>query len=67
MTGKYKKQDCTKRSLVYETWCESCVEVEREKIEREDLEEDKKKEKIEKISKYKYVGETARHDRLGQT
>ena len=24
MTGKGKKQDCTKRSLVYETWCQTC-------------------------------------------
>ena len=59
MTGKGKHQDCTKRSLVYETWCETCAEKEREKVEREDLDDEEKQRKMKKIHLYKYVGETA--------
>ena len=39
-TGKDKGQDCSKRSLVYETWCLDCEQKEKEKIEkREDMTE----------------------------
>ena len=26
MTGKYTTQDCTRRSLIYESWCMTCQE-----------------------------------------
>ena len=25
-TGKYLSQDCYRRSLIYETWCDTCLE-----------------------------------------
>ena len=49
MTGKNKKQDCMKRSLVYETWCETCVREEKEKLEKdESITEEERKEKMKK-------------------
>ena len=59
-TEKDKKKDCTKKSLVYETWCQTCYEVEREMIEQEVEDEEEKKLEIEKIKMHKYIGETAR-------
>ena len=60
-TGKDKGQDCSKRSLVYETWCLECELKEKEKIEkRDDLTEIEKKEMMKRIRLYKYVGETSR-------
>ena len=59
-SGTDKKKDCAKRSLVYETWCQTCFEREKEKIE-EDMEEGPEREKrIEMIPLHKYIGETAR-------
>ena len=61
MTEKNKKQDCRKRSLVYETWCETCLRKDIKEVEEQDgLEEKEIEEKIRKIKKHKYVGETAR-------
>ena len=61
MTEKNKKQDCRKRSLVYETWCETCLRKDIKEVEEQDgLEEKQREEKIRKIKKHKYVGETAR-------
>ena len=34
-TGKYTEQDCTNRSIIYETWCLTCEERERSRIEEE--------------------------------
>ena len=59
-TGKFQEQDCTKRCIVYETWCISCEEKEIEKLENEEEDENTKKEKKKKIKKYKYIGETSR-------
>ena len=60
-TGKDKGQDCSKRSLVYETWCLECELKEKKKIEkRDDLTEIEKKEMMKRIRLYKYVGETSR-------
>ena len=33
MTGKNLKQDCRKRSLVYEIWCETCLRRETKEVE----------------------------------
>ena len=61
MTGKSLKQDCKKRSLVYEIWCETCLRRDMKEVEElEDLEETEKEERIRRIKRYKYVGETAR-------
>ena len=34
-TGKHLSQDCTKRCIIYETWCMSCEEEDKRKIEEE--------------------------------
>ena len=61
MTGKGKSQECSRRSLCYETWCLKCEAVEKEKIENDDsLSENEKKNRIGKIKLHKYIGETAR-------
>ena len=62
ITGKNLKQDCTKRNLVYETYCINCEKEEKEKIAKEEGEG--KGEETgrgeEKIKLYKYVGESCR-------
>ena len=51
MTGKNTRQDCTKRSLVYETWCQTCFQEELDKIEEnEDMDEKDKEEKYQPSS-----------------
>ena len=60
MTGKGKKQDCMKRSLVYETWCETCYRAEIDKIDEEEGDEEEKERKKKRIKMYKCIGETAR-------
>ena len=60
MTGKNKSQYCFKRSSVYEIWCRKCFDEEKYRIEKEEIEEDEKKMRIEKIKTYKYIGETLR-------
>ena len=32
-TGKMKTQDCSKRSMVYETWCIDCEEKAKQEID----------------------------------
>ena len=59
-TGRDLNQDCTKRSIVYETWCLTCAEREEKKITEEVDDEEEQKRKIRKIKLHKYVGETAR-------
>ena len=54
-------QDCHTRSLVYETWCMSCMRKDEDEIEerwRGDAE--KIKEEKGKIKKHIYIGETSR-------
>ena len=60
MTGKGKKQDCHKRSVVYETWCETCYRQEERRIEEEEVEDTEKELRKKKIRVHKYIGETAR-------
>ena len=60
MTNQNLKQDCFKRSLLYETWCETCYREEKEKIIEQMEEGKEREERIRKIRKYKYLGETAR-------
>ena len=55
-TGKLTNQDCTRRNLVYETYCMSCEEKDGKATEPGE-----KEEKIRKETKlYKYLGETCR-------
>ena len=59
-TDKNTTQDCSRRSLVYETWCMTCHETDLDaaKIEAGD-DEKKLKMLIDKIKKHKYIGETS--------
>ena len=60
-TGKNLRQECEKRNLVYETYCITCEEREIERIETETEGDEKmRKSRIEKIKRYKYIGETCR-------
>jgi hypothetical protein len=52
-TGENLGQSCTRRNLVYETWCQTCLERDEEKIIAKGG--DPKKTKINK-----YIGETAK-------
>ena len=68
-TGKNTRQNCSKRNVLYETWCETCLKVEEEKVAKVELEGgekgSKKRKKNEEIQMVKYVGESARscHER----
>ena len=55
-TGKNKRQECTKRNLVYETYCMNCEETEKQKQEKEKGEHEPGEEKPIKL----YIGETCR-------
>ena len=60
-TEKYTTQECTKRSLVYETWCRTCEEQEIQKIEeQQDVSEQEIKQQKAQIKLHKYIGETSR-------
>ena len=60
-TGKNKTQDCTRRSLVYETWCMTCYTKDLEAAQLEAGDNSEKLKKLtDKIKVYKYIGESAR-------
>ena len=59
-TEKNTKQDCHKRSLVYETWCLTCDRMRTQEIEDMEIDEKEKTELKKKIVQYKYIGETSR-------
>ena len=59
-TGRNMKQDCSRRSLVYETKCAACERVEMEKIEAETEPGKERERRIKQIKQYKYIGETSR-------
>ena len=59
-TEKGQGQDCTRRSLIYETRCLTCEELEIEKIEKMEIDEEEKISRKNKIQLYKYIGETSR-------
>ena len=54
-TEKDKRKDCTRRSIVYETWCLRCEETEEEKIREEEPDEKLQKEKMRKIKRHIYT------------
>ena len=43
-TEKGMEQDCTRRNIIYETWCRSCEEKEKERILEKKMEKEKEKE-----------------------
>ena len=60
-TGKYLGQDCHRRCVVYETWCMTCEERDKKKIEEdEELDEEMRNRKIREMKIYKYIGESSR-------
>ena len=60
-TGKHTSQDCTRRSVVYESWCLTCQEKDIKTAEEQaDGDPAKLKQLKEKIKLSKYVGETSR-------
>ena len=75
-TGKFLSQDCTRRSVVYETRCMTCEERKKSEIEEkyqamgeEEMESEVNRknmqEEISKIRLFKYIGETGKsaHER----
>ena len=60
-TGKNMTKDCTKRNLVYQTYCMTCRERDEERIKLEAGEDDKKaRDEISRMKLHKYIGETSR-------
>ena len=59
-TEKNQTQDCHKRNLVYETRCLTCENKEKERIENSGSTEEEKREQMNNIKLYKYIGETSR-------
>ena len=61
-TGKLTSQECTRRNLVYETFCMTCEEMDGKKVEDGGKEEGDKRagEDKRETKLYKYVGETCR-------
>ena len=59
-TGKNTSQSCTKRSVIYETSCATCVTRAEEKIDSLEIEEQEKTKLKENIKRYVYIGESAR-------
>ena len=53
-------QDCTKRSITYETWCRTCERREEEIIEEKYEKEEERNTEKRKIKRYKYIGESSR-------
>ena len=69
ITGKNKRQECTKRNLVYETYCMNCESEAKKEIEtaaaegegeRQEQAGEHRREDTEEIKLYKYIGETCR-------
>ena len=59
-TNKNLTQECTKRSLVYETRCLTCENIEYNKIDDLDIQEQEKEKLKKEVKLYKYIGETSR-------
>ena len=59
-TEKNLRQDCTKRCIIYETWCMTCEDREIRKIEEDTEDEKERRQKMDEIKLYKYIGESSR-------
>ena len=62
-----KKKDCTKKSLVYETWCQTCYEEEHGRIEQEVEDEEEKEEELNEYGRKLQKIEKAKARRSGGT
>ena len=60
ITNKNLTQECTRRSLVYETKCLTCEQEETRKIEETLQDKTEIKEAVKNIKKHVYIGETNR-------
>ena len=60
LTDKNLRQECTRRSLVYETKCLTCEQEEVRKLEDEIDDKNKIREATKNIKKHIYIGETNR-------
>ena len=62
-SGKLLTQDCSRRSIVYETYCITCKEKkikELEEIHADDENDKELKKQISEMKIYKYIGETGK-------
>ena len=61
ITGRNMKQECSKRNLLYETYCITCKERDMEKFKTATGGDKKKtQEEMAKMKLHKYIGETSR-------
>ena len=61
MNSEPSYKNCTKRSIVYETWCNSCKKkMENSENEKENGEKNKRKRSGELVNEFTYIGETSR-------
>ena len=58
--GRNMEQDCTKRYIVYKTWCMTCAGRGEKKIGEKYEDEETQNKMIREIKLYKYVGGSAR-------
>ena len=59
-TGKLLSQSCTRRSIVYQTHCETCYRRECDKIDELEVDDKEKSKMKSEIRLFIYVGESAR-------
>ena len=62
-SGKLLTQDCSRRSVVYETYCITCKEKnikELEEIHADDEDDKELNKQISEMKLYKYIGETGK-------
>ena len=64
-TGKNTRQSCSKRNAVYETWCATCENRDRDEKHGSGGDESGSEGKKSEITLHKYIGETSRsvHER----
>ena len=55
-----EKKNCTKRCVVYETWCRTCEQRDKERIEQGEEDEEEKQRMIKDLKLHKYIGESSR-------
>ena len=58
-TGKFTDQSCSKRSLVYQTWCESCRVRDTDRVGGEEVAGGNVVD-VKKVPLYTYIGATAK-------
>ena len=58
--GKNKRQDCRKRSLVYEIWCQQCASRMEKEVEEKGLSKEEEEAEKQRLKIPKYIGESSR-------